>query len=218
MRILSLYSSVNVHGNDAKGAFIPQAVRFKRVREAMGDTVESLPFDPTSKNVSADVLKMITNAQPFDAFIYFGHGTRRGLPSASMGYTSVGKLSAALASKAIGKRLVVVLYACSTANTPDAKAVDTGDGGFADQLRDALSVLGVRGWVDAHTVAGHTTVNRYTRRFDMDGKGPGIGGSWLVAPGSTLWKAWGDKLKSDEGFRFGFPFLDVAGVVARLAS
>lgn len=218
MRILSLYSSVNVHGNDARGAFVPQAIRFKKVREAMGDTVESLPFDPTSKTVAADVLKMIANAQPFDAFIYFGHGTRRGLPSASMSFASIPKLSAALIAKAIGQKLFVVLYACSTANSPDAKAVETGDGGFADQLRDALSLGGVRGWVDAHTIAGHTTINRFTRRFHMDGKAAGIGGTWLVAPGSTLWKAWGDLLKKDEGFRFGFPFLDEAGVAKRLAA
>ena len=85
MRILALYASKNAHGNDARGAFIPQATLFARARRAAGDEVELVPFDPTIADRArrrAAFLALIEQAKPFDAIAYFGHGLRTGLPSA----------------------------------------------------------------------------------------------------------------------------------------
>jgi len=219
MRILVLYSSKNTHGNDAVGAFIPQAMRFAKSRRAVGDVVDLVPFDPTIADRAtrrARFLSLIEAAEPFDAFVYFGHGLRTGLPSAGFTLATLPALVSALRAKSRTKRLIVTLYACSTANTPLRGGVD-GDGGFADRLRDLLSLGGVSGWIDAHTVAGHTTINRMTRRFYMDGKTEGVGGGWIVAMGSPEWRAWGAALKSDESFRFGFPYMTETDIVAHLA-
>ncbi len=215
MRILAIHATKDTDKPDATGAFIPQAIHFAKARRAAGDEVESVGFDnslpePTRR---AAVLKIIVSAKPFDAFVYFGHGTRRGLPSAGFTMSSVARLADAIAANAT-RSLIVVLYACSTANTPTG-GVD-GDGGFADVLRDRLSEHGHKGWLDAHTVAGHTTINRMTRRFYMNGVAAGTGGTWLVAPGSPEWSAWGKALKEDKSLRFGFPFMTEGELHARL--
>lgn len=220
MRILVLYASKNTpgHGNDAGGAFIPQAQVFAKARRAAGDTVELVPFDNLMGNGRRDAfLKLISQAAPFDALAYFGHGLRTGLPSAGVTFASDLKLAEVIHAKA-AKNLRVILYACSTAGAPgaDRDRLD-GDGGFADRLRDALSKLGHVGWIDAHTIAGHTTINRYTRRFYMDGEAEGTGGTWIVAPGSPEWGAWGDALKNDQAFRMGFPFMAESEIHKRLA-
>ncbi|MBK7153843.1 MAG: hypothetical protein IPH72_19025 [Sandaracinaceae bacterium] len=90
--------------------------------------------------------------------------------------------------------LRVERYACDAARDDDADRRDDvtqsagGDGGFADQLRDALAAHGLTGHVDAHAKPGHTTKNPHLRRFHMDG-GPGVGGEWLVEPGTALWRS-----------------------------
>lgn len=221
MRILALYAAKNAHGNDATGAFVPQSIRFERARKAAGDTVVRVGFDPTIPDRAARrraFLDAIRGAGKVDAVVYFGHGLRTGLPSAGLTTATLGQLVDAL-HEALPSRAIVTLYACSTAGAPgrDRDKLD-GDGGFADLLRDRLSELGHTGWIDAHTVAGHTTINRMTRRFYLDGKAAGTGGAWLVAPGSPEWRAWGDALKGDESFRFSFPYLTATEIHARLAA
>jgi hypothetical protein len=215
MKILALYASKNTTKPDATGAFIPQAQVFAKARRAAGDTVTLVPFDnllPPRARFQAfcDILR---NAETYDALAYFGHGTRRGLPSAGVTMGDITKLADAIHAKA-APHVIVTLYACSAANTPvvdnrktaDFEGID-GDGGCADILRDNLSAKGHTGWIDAHTVAGHATINRYTRRFYMNGQSGGTGGTWLVAPGSPEWDSWGDLLRNDRSLRFGFPYM-----------
>lgn len=222
MRILALYASKNTpgHGNDAGGAFIPQAQVFAKMRRAAGDEVEIVPFDNLIANRKARVeafRDLIGMNGLFDALVYFGHGLRNGLPSAGERVEDVAWLAQRIHASACA-RLIVTLYACSTAGAPGADRDKLeGDNGFADRLRDELSKLGHVGWIDAHTIPGHTTINRYTRRFYMDGKGEAVGGRFIVAPGSPEWGAWGDALKDDQGFRMGFPFMTEAEIYARLA-
>lgn len=216
MRILALNATKNTDKPDAQGAFIPQSEGFAKYRRAHGDIVESVGFDnllPDVKRRGAFV-DAIRNASKFDALVYFGHGTRRGLPSAGFTLATIDALVDAINARA-AENLIIALYACSTANTPIAGGVD-GDGGFADVLRDKLSTLGHKGWIDAHTIAGHATINRYSRRFYLSGDGPGTGGTWLIAPGSPEWGAWGELLKSDRDLRFGFPFMTEGELHARL--
>lgn len=220
MKILALYASKNQHGKDATGAFIPQAKLFSKRRATLGDEVELVPFDPTIADRAkrrAAFLDLIRAAGPYDALAYFGHGLRTGLPSAGITMVTLPALVDAIHTKA-SKRVIVTLYACSTAGAPgmDRDRLE-GDGGFADELRDALATLGHIGWIDAHTVPAHTTQNRMTRRFYLDGMGPGTGGAWLVAPGSPEWASWGRHLRAvGDPLRFDFPFLTAGDLYARL--
>jgi len=78
VKILALYASKNAHGNDARGAFIPQATLFARHRRAAGDDVELVPFDPTipvRAKRRAAFLALIAASTGFDALAYFGRGT-----------------------------------------------------------------------------------------------------------------------------------------------
>lgn len=228
-KILSLYASKNKGASrDASGAFIPQAKVFRQTREAAGDLVISVPFDNGSMfpgarrkaflgaiDAGRSLLRSLHQAERFDAIAYFGHGLRTGMPSAGFGTLSLGPLVQALHA-ALEQEARVVLYACSMAEAPAAgKGID-GDGGYADLIRDQLSVLGHTGWVDGHTIAGHATINRYTRRFYMDGRAPATGGTWLVAPGSPEWREWGNDLKHEHTFRFGFPFMSETEIHAHL--
>ena len=219
MRNLALYASVNAHGNDAKGAFIPQATLFAKHHRAAGHVVELVPFDPTiavRAKRRAAFLAIIAASSSFDAIVYFGHGLRTGLPSAGFTLEQIDELAGAIHAKA-SKRLIVTLYACSTAGAigRDRDKLE-GDGGFADELRDRLSVLGHTGWIDAHTTAAHTTINLYTRRFYLDGIAKATGGAFIVAPGSPEWKSWHGALKTDAPFRFGFPFMTATDILAHL--
>jgi len=221
VRILALYAATNQHGNDAKGAFVPESSGFAKARKAHGDVVDRVAFangEALASKRRASVLASIANATPFEGLAYFGHGLRSGLPSAGFTMQTIDALADAIDEHATkGAELRIVLYACSAAGAPgrDRDRLD-GDGGFADVLRDKLAELGRVGWIDAHTVAGHATINRYARRFRMNGKGAGVGGAWLVEPGSPDWPAWGARLKSDPDFRFGFPFLSEAEILATL--
>lgn len=121
-------------------------------------------------------------------------------------------------------RVNVTLYCCTAGSDTDPKTPETsgdapgGDGGFADLLRDALCAAGVVDCrVDAHTVLGHTTRNPYVRRFDGHGSPVGgVGGSWLVTPGSAHWHAW-DKATDGE-LRWEFPLLEAGAIHVKLAA
>lgn len=217
-RILILHASANSpgHGNDAGGAFIPEAINFAKYRTSLGDTCTRVPFDnltPDKRKRGDAFLAAIRAAQPFDAFVYLGHGLRNSMSSAAIDQTRRGELVDALASKADRGSLVVTLYACSTGETTTG-AVD-GEGGFADRLRDDLAALRLSGWVDGHTCAAHATQNPYVRRFVVGHKG-NVGGEWLVDPASKEWKRWRDRLNAkwrDDPFRFVFPYLSGADVL-----
>lgn len=223
MKILILNASINSpgHGNDAGGAFVPEAINFAKYRTGLGDTCVRVPFDNSiaNKKKRGDAfLELIRKAEPFDAFAYFGHGLRNSLSSAAIGQDRRQELVALLKSKAAGPRMIVTLYACSTGETTTGQK--DGDGGFADRLRDDLEAAGLVGWVDGHTCAAHTTRNPYVRRFTMGPEG-NTGGPWLVAPSSPEWDRWRSRLNPPKGvtwkqepFRFIFPFLEQEAVLA----
>lgn len=227
MRILALYNAHNMPGRqDATGAFIPESINFAKFHQANGHTVERVGYDNllVPKQLRRErFLALIERAAPFDAFVYFGHGLRSSLPSPSVDAAHVPQLAKLLASKAADpKKFIVVLYACSTGETPSAlarvHALENGEGGFADKLRDELLAAGVTGgWVDGHTIAAHTTQNAYLRRFLLDPAVKDFGGDWLVAPKSPAWARWRERLHTpwrEDPFRFEFPFMDAAAVRA----
>jgi hypothetical protein len=160
-----------------------------------------------------------------DLVAIFCHGFRTRLQTGhSIGWRPGNKRVADLAqaiSLALKPDGKVVLYACSTGGAPSTpgKLDDVGgDGGFADCLRDELGKLGhVGGWVDAHAMAGHTTRLPLVRRFYTDGNSepsPGIGGEWIVAPRTPLYRKWDAYLETEGRFRF--PLMTVDAIRAAL--
>lgn len=106
----------------------------------------------------------------------------------------------------------VTLYSCSCGN-----GGENGDGGFADELRDALCRFGATGCVvDAHTTIGHSTMNPFVRRFE--GRGShigGVGGSWIVEPYSKLWTKWRRALRTTD-LRLRYTRMSIAKIHAEV--
>jgi hypothetical protein len=149
-------------------------------------------------------------------FAFFCHGWPDGIQA---GFTcAFAKRLAAEIARASTPECRVILYACSNGvdkdkSTPDDRGGTGGDNGFADRLRDELSLAGIAATVYAHTKDGHTTRNPYVRVFEP---GVTVGGSMLVDPTSPLWKRWRLALLTGR-FRFAYPFLTRAEVEARIA-
>ena len=219
MNILVLHASENTGNvNDATGAFIPEAINFNKHRTSKGDVVQVFPFKNTAAPAKRfeEVLKLIEGANPFDAFVYLGHGLRNALPSAGVTQANRKKLTDLLVKKSKSKKkLYVTLFACSTAETTTGQP--GGEGGFADKVRDDLVEAGfTEGWIDAHPVPGHATQNSLVKRFYLSKEEAAKGGNYIVAPGSPEFKKWKTKLNSkwrDDPFRFDFPFLTTTEIL-----
>jgi hypothetical protein len=201
---------------DVTGAFAPELTAFCR---AWNDsTIETLVVDnrlPMAKQ-RASVLRAIRDAEvAAETVAFFCHGWKGGI---QLGFTNahVDKLASALADVWVEN---VVLYCCSTGGDVQTKksSPGTGDGSFADRLRDALCQKGrTHCRVVAHTTVAHTTKNPYVRFFDgMGSKIGGAGGYFPVAPGSELWPKWRRALQSTD-LRFRFPAMDVEDIHAEL--
>lgn len=230
MNVLVLHATKNTGGKrDATGAFMPESGRFaEQLKRLHPDAhVVRVGFDNTllPRHRRAQVEKVIAlgpagdGAGHWDRVALFCHGTHRGLQT---GHTlaTLPRLVAALAPRLRGpNHAIITLYACSTADGKDTKAKGPGgDGGFADRLRDKLSVLGFLGHVDAHSTVGHTTINPFVRRFYLDGQAEGYGGDWIVAPGSPEWRTWVRRLADkNDTLRFDFPSMTLPEVDSALA-
>lgn len=111
--------------------------------------------------------------------------------------------------------LTVILYACSTGSGPGVG----GDGGFADKLRDALCEGGfTQARVYGHETSGHTVRNPRKRIFEGRGSPVGgMGGTWIVAPGTLLFKKWQKELaKSTSSLKYRFPYMTLAAIHTEL--
>ncbi|MDD5307464.1 MAG: hypothetical protein PHU25_09110 [Deltaproteobacteria bacterium] len=207
---------------DATGAFQPEAGAFAKRhgipkrRIVLVDNAMSKPA--MRKEVLAGIETAKADAEGgLCALAFFCHGMGQ---SIQFGFDTgnVSRLASAIAGR---KDVIVVLYACNTAKgitTAEDLAGFGGDGGFADGLRDALCRNGaVDCQVDAHTTAGHTTMNPYVRRFEgMGSTVGGAGGFYILSPTTKpLWKKWRDALRSTN-LRYDFPFMSVADIHAAL--
>jgi hypothetical protein len=208
---------------DVTGAFLPEARAFT----GLHDLPDPVAF-PSGAGVSFRrrgdaVLRAIAQHRDLEVVAFFCHGWRDGI-QAGFRVPSIDRLADALAVAGT-PQLIVALYACDAArDADDARSDDTGaagpggDGGFADELRDALCRRGlVDCRVDAHVTTAHTTRNPYVRRFEGGGSiMGGQGGSWLVRPGSRLWRTWVRALRGTT-LRLRFPLMSAADVHAELA-
>ena len=213
------------HSGDGYSVFRPEAERFVAKHDPAARVVEIEAIKmsgtaPIAEKRAETAKRRAATLAAFDGLddlstvAIFCHGWSTGM---QLGFDvrTVGRLAEAISSRVEYRQpafVRVVLYSCSCGNG-DA----SGDGGFADALRDALCRAGVTMCiVDAHTTVGHATQNPFVRRFEGRGSDVGgTGGAWIVAPGSPLWPKWRRALRTTS-MRLDYPFLDVATVHNRL--
>ncbi len=192
---------------DYSGAFAPEALAFQRMH---GGHIRRVDLSRSPAAMRKQVLGIIATERRVHVAVLC-HGFVNGL---QIGFRNahVPELAKALAAAGVQR---VTLYACSTGGG----AGSDGDGGFADRLRDALCAAGsIYCRVDAHSRAGHTTRIPYVRRFEGGGSPVGgTGGTWIVAPGSKLWKPWIRALQKTD-LRLRFPGMNASDVHSELLS
>lgn len=227
---LVFYSSVNSKGkHDATGAFEPEAKAFAKLHEIPDKQVVPIACERMTKaERRKTVMSFLTHyvGAHLDGVVFFCHGWVDGF---QMGFDrSRVTTLAEMIMLCTNSEPVISLYACSTAENDEkdtfTKEVGIGtDGGFADMLRDALCRQGLsRGWVDAHKTQGHATMNPMGVRFRMadveDRLLGGVGGDWIVCPGSSVWKRWKKNLrpKGSKTFRFEYPFMSTSEIKSYL--
>lgn len=149
---LIVYPTKNQRKNDAKGAFIPEALAFARRRVELGDDVDSFAFDPHT-HTRDDNIKLYAQiaAGQYSTVAIFSHGVAIGLPQLHISRGDCKAFAAALTTNAPSVR--VILYACLTA-LPLQNARN-----FAETLAAELHAIGKPFTLVAHRTAGHTTHN-----------------------------------------------------------
>lgn len=203
---------------DATGAFQPEARRFLEHHKQAPDRLYIIDNSAPKSAMRRQVLDVLTSYHGtcIECVAFFCHGYKTGM---QFGFTKsdLDELASELAL--LGREdLSVPLYACDTARDADKDRLDDleefgGDGGFADELRDALCRAGVRYCcVDAHTTAGHTSRNPHVRRFEGMGSPLGGTGGYYIVPRKNrkAWTAWRKLLKTD--FRYDYPLLTTSHI------
>ena len=156
----------------------------------------------------------IRAAGKIDGVALFCHGWKTGL---QLGHSvaTAKNLATAIADAVDSDAPMVALYACACGGGKNDERWrpgdehETGDGGVADAVRDALCTIGVTHCrVDAHATVGHATGNPFVRRFYGDGSVTGgRGGAWLVNPDNgAAFGTWSRALKRTT-MRLRFPTL-----------
>lgn len=152
----------NPNGHDATGAFHPGMAAYRRLYEGLGKQVVTFKFDnsrgqPRDRRRQSiiNAMQQSAGSRRYDAIVYFGHGSPRGLVSASFGEDALDMLSGALLQHC-QPSVKVVLYACSCA----------APGGYAFKLAKRLSCWSHKGMtVFGHPTAGHSFRNPMVRRY-----------------------------------------------------
>jgi len=221
MRMLCLVPDQNTTGkSDMSGAFLPEARAFVRHHGVPELVIRRFPAtEPIPKRRATCVEAFNTAEHPLDVVAFFCHGWRDGLQAGFL------RANVLVLARLMGMHARldahVLLYACETGRDSDADADDDsepgpgGDGGFADELRDACEALGRRVTVMGHTTCAHTTYNPHARRF-APGHG-GRGGEWYVEPEGPLWRLWVRALRDPRNtLRYRFPMMTPGEIAAEL--
>lgn len=206
------------------GAFLPEALRFTELRAGEGWTSTFRQFDNTASKRARrkDVESTLrSQPQPLDLLAFFCHGFRKGLQTGHNTWNV--KALVNVIAETSWNDVRIALFACDTGRDNDNDRKDDnrpgpgGESGFADKLRDHLVDLGMSGgWIDAHTVAGHTTKAPYVHHFYINEQAKDLGDDWLVTPGSPEWRAWRNKLQNDAKFRLSFPLMSQSEIYEAL--
>lgn len=209
--ILCFAPKHNVKKADATGAFQPEAKRFLKRHKTSSDRLVLFDNNKSKTQMQKFITKELSKHIRLDGVFFFCHGYKSGIQCGFSNKT-VNSFAKVLVRSSVVWHTVIGLYACDTGRDLDKDRLDDleefgGDGGFADELRDALCRNGgIYCRVDAHTSAGHTSRNPNIRRFEGNGsKVGGVGGHYIIPFRSKLWKQWRKALKSV--MRFDFPFM-----------
>lgn len=229
MTVLALYASQDTPGKrDASTVFAPEARRLAAMRDGVAISIPQRDMGMPARR--SWLLRTLETQAPLGhtSLALFCHGWSSGIqlgPRLRWGKArtrEVDELAEAIRST-MGDAPTVVLYACSTASTwltgLFRRGAPGGDGGFADELRDALCRAGATGCrVFAHDRNGHSTRCAFVRVFEGDGSATGgKGGEWLIEPGSELWPAWRAALQGDGDLRLRFPFMTREAIADELS-
>lgn len=212
---------------DVRGAFRPEAESFRKLCMSQSRIVEidnRLPFPKRRIRVLESLFEAQNELRKYDSVAFFCHGWRNGI---QLGFTKqqTGDLAASIFRATSFSLPVVPLYCCSTGEDPQDSpitAAGTGDGSFADALRDELCRQGaIECRVMAHTTVAHTTSNPNV--LFMDGMGSHVGGSGgytPVSPKSELWSEWKRALRerSKSTLRFRMPYMGVNDIHEELSA
>jgi hypothetical protein len=207
---------INALGNDASGAFQPEARAFAKLHGVDQSNVHLFDNRAPMAARRAQVASWMNKADGADTFALFCHGCPTGV-QAGWEIGVIWQMAEAIKA-ACTHAPTVVLYCCSTGADTDADTADEdcngpgGEGGFADALRHELVKVGVKATIYAHATRGHTTQNPRVRRFLPD---QAAGGEWVIAPHSEHWPAWAHALR-DTDLRFRFPFMTQADIESEL--
>lgn len=222
MTSLAFYPSQNSRGKHDGDYFRMLAQRWA---DRHGGRAVSVDLARSKAERFRQIVAAVEQDAP-DVVAFFCHGLRSclpqmgvtciPLPGMSMPVRNVDVLAGAIAANATHP--VVVLFACSAGDDlePGPDGPPGGDGGFADQFRDAMVKHGATGArVDAHDRAGDSVHNRFVRRFEGPESKVSPGGYWLVEPGSgAQWLRWDAFLHG--GGWLEFPLMTVAEIRRRL--
>lgn len=224
LRILCFVPDQDTPGKvDTTHAFLPEARAFARYHGADPDSVvKRFPAHAPLAQRRSTCTLAIRNypASSIEVLAFFCHGWRSGLQA---GYNRKTLLMfASLVAKHCTDTAHVLFYACDTSRDADEEEADDlrpgpgGDGGFADEVRDACEALGRHVTVMGHSAAGHCSWNPYARFF-APGMG-GKGGEWYVTPRSHVWPAWVKTLRDPRAsLRYRFWLLTSAEIEEELA-
>lgn len=221
MKVLCLVPDANSPGKkDVTGAFHPEAVAFCKHHGV--NPVKAITRFPTKGSLAARrtvCARAIAASAGLDVIACFCHGWRNGI-QAGWQLPTVRAL-ASLCSAAMVESGHILLYACDAGRDADVDQADDveegpgGDGGFADELRDACETLGRRITVAAHATTGHSTYNPHVRIFAPGEHGRG--GRWVIAPGTRLWPRWVLALRDPDGtLRYRFWGMSYEAIAAEL--
>ena len=207
MKALVFHTSTNRKGkHDASGAFNPEARAFQKLHEIPDEHMLGIPhgLKPWTRRKRFENQCRAHADGTFDAVVYFGHGTPRGLPG--LGYR-VGNdghdRMASIVASVLSSSGRVVLYACLA-----------GKGfGFADRLAVSLRYRDPKAEVIAHLSKGHTSWNPVC---EYSGRGKGRTGLPIIGRRNALWQKWVKRLREDQAFRLSFPFMDVLEIAREL--
>lgn len=219
-RLLIFRPEHNSHEkHDVTGAFKPEAARFlKTVGE--GSRVVTfnnrLSMAKRRKEVIGAIEAARDEGEEYDGVAFFCHGWMKGIQA---GFTlfHVEQLARVVQSICGHSFTIVPLYCCSTGDDPQddpIEAAGTGDGSFADRLRDELAGQGANYCrVLAHSTVAHTTKNPFALFFDGDGSTDPVNGGYAVVGrrDRKLWQAWRQALRTTD-LRFRFPFMEVGEI------
>jgi hypothetical protein len=212
----------NSHGKkDVQYAFKPEAEKFV-ARVGPRSKIIVINNRAGMAKRRAQVLDAIkaaeTEAGFFDGVAFFCHGWKSGI-QLGFGTRQADELADAVQDLCDHSFTNIPLYCCSTGGAKKSKlnSPGTGDGSFADTLRDELCAAGAEyARVMGHTTVAHTTKNPFALFFDgMGSPAGGTGGYPPVGRGTKLWSTWRKALRQTD-LRFRFPFMEVSEIHAEL--